>query len=165
MHLTLRSAKRYTNHCNSQEAKESARYSASKELLETVCCFLALHEIKEVPRKKQYPEVDLLVSKHPAQSASVKPSNCNCASLLKCSRTHWGIRGLRFKSMAWLDIGSLLTFSAIFRVILIVYGEWQDSHMEVRYTDVDYIVFSDAASLVASGYSPYQRTTYRYSPL
>ncbi|GMH24001.1 hypothetical protein Nepgr_025844 [Nepenthes gracilis] len=59
----------------------------------------------------------------------------------------------------------LLLFSAIFRVLLILYGEWQDAHMEVRYTDVDYIVFSDAAKLMYSGKSPYQRTTYRYSPL
>lgn len=67
--------------------------------------------------------------------------------------------------MASLDIHSLLLFSAIFRVILIVYGEWQDAHMEVRYTDVDYLVFSDAAALMAVGDSPYKRTTYRYSPL
>jgi len=60
---------------------------------------------------------------------------------------------------------SLLVFSMLLRVFLIVYGEWQDAHMEVRYTDVDYIVFSDAASLMASGESPYKRTTYRYSPL
>ncbi|KAL8518205.1 hypothetical protein ACS0TY_009540 [Phlomoides rotata] len=60
---------------------------------------------------------------------------------------------------------SLLIFSALFRVFLILYGEWQDAHMEVRYTDVDYFVFSDAATLMAGGKSPYDRLTYRYSPL
>src|SRR2546421_3789823 len=62
--------------------------------------------------------------------------------------------------MTWLNMQNLFLFSAIFRLILIVYGEWQDSHMEFRYTDV-----SDAASLLASGESPYKRSTYRYSPL
>ncbi|XP_057962900.1 GPI mannosyltransferase 1 [Malania oleifera] len=64
-----------------------------------------------------------------------------------------------------VNFRSLLLFSAFLRVFLIIYGEWQDAHMEVRYTDVDYLVFSDAASLIASGKSPYQRSTYRYSPL
>ncbi|XP_022847419.1 GPI mannosyltransferase 1-like isoform X2 [Olea europaea var. sylvestris] len=59
----------------------------------------------------------------------------------------------------------LFIISAILGVFLILYGEWQDTHMEVRYTDVDYLVFSDAAALMASGKSPYERSTYRYSPL
>ncbi|XP_022771911.1 GPI mannosyltransferase 1 isoform X4 [Durio zibethinus] len=67
--------------------------------------------------------------------------------------------------MTSLKTHSIFLISAIFRVGLILYGEWQDAHMEVRYTDVDYLVFSDAASLMASGHSPYKRTTYRYSPL
>ncbi|XP_048140993.1 GPI mannosyltransferase 1 isoform X2 [Rhodamnia argentea] len=67
--------------------------------------------------------------------------------------------------MVTVDMRPLLLFSAFLRVFLIVYGEWQDKHMEVRYTDVDYFVFSDAADLMASGKSPYERTTYRYSPL
>ncbi|XP_050230543.1 GPI mannosyltransferase 1 [Mercurialis annua] len=67
--------------------------------------------------------------------------------------------------MAWISMRKLLISSAVFRLVLIIYGEWQDTHMEVRYTDVDYLVFSDAASLMASGESPYKRSTYRYSPL
>ncbi|PSS02747.1 GPI mannosyltransferase [Actinidia chinensis var. chinensis] len=67
--------------------------------------------------------------------------------------------------MPSINIRSLLLFSAVVRLFLILYGDWQDTHMEVRYTDVDYLVFSDAASLMASGKSPYKRTTYRYSPL
>lgn len=63
------------------------------------------------------------------------------------------------------DLKNLILVSGVLRVLLILYGEWQDAHMEVRYTDVDYFVFSDAAELVASGRSPFERSTYRYSPL
>lgn len=50
------------------------RYSASDELLETetVVCFLDFQEIRAWQKKIQFPEVDLRVPSHPAQSESVK---------------------------------------------------------------------------------------------
>jgi hypothetical protein len=50
-----------------------ALYSASVLDLETVDCFCALHDIRFDPIKTANPPIDLLSSRHPAQSASENP--------------------------------------------------------------------------------------------
>lgn len=62
-----------------------------------------------------------------------------------------------------------LVFTAAFllRAVLLVYGLWQDANSPLKYTDIDYLVFTDAARFTfsSSSGSPYARETYRYTPL
>jgi len=54
----------------------------------------------------------------------------------------------------------------VLRCALIIFGDYQDRNSaEVKFTDVDYRVFTDASRHVLYGSSPYDRHTYRYTPI
>ncbi|KAI4835634.1 GPI mannosyltransferase 1 [Plasmodium brasilianum] len=53
----------------------------------------------------------------------------------------------------------------LIRLVIYYYGLWQDNNLDVKFTDIDYYVFSDAARYVLNNKSPYNRYTYRYTPL
>ena len=65
----------------------------------------------------------------------------------------------------WLTLRKLFMISWLLRILLILYGELQDKVLDVKFTDIDYKVFSDAAGHVLKGNSPYDRHTYRYTPI
>ncbi|KAH0290495.1 glycosyltransferase family 50 protein, partial [Aureobasidium sp. EXF-3399] len=59
----------------------------------------------------------------------------------------------------------ILSISLLFRAALLLWGEYQDTNSPLKYTDIDYLVFTDASRYVFHNQSPYLRDTYRYTPL
>ncbi|KAF2223705.1 PIG-M-domain-containing protein [Elsinoe ampelina] len=60
---------------------------------------------------------------------------------------------------------TLFLLSFLLRLLLLTWGRYQDTHSPLKYTDIDYLVFTDASRYISRGQSPYQRDTYRYTPL
>lgn len=59
----------------------------------------------------------------------------------------------------------VISAAVILRLILLLYGLFQDAYTPFKYTDIDYYVFTDAARYMHRGQSPYRRDTYRYTPI
>lgn len=70
-----------------------------------------------------------------------------------------------YDSFKKLELPTHLFISITIRLLLICYGEWQDAISNVPYTDIDYKVVTGGAKHVLKGGSPFDRHTYRYSPI
>lgn len=68
----------------------------------------------------------------------------------------------------WLDrqsLRTLLLYGGLVRLVLLIYAAFHDSYCRVKYTDIDYMIVVDGARELLHGGTPFDRTTYRYTPL
>lgn len=77
--------------------------------------------------------------------------------MIRAPFRHYGVHD-------WVAQG-IFAAGAILRIALTILGDWTDAKYGRTYTDVDYVVFSEGAREVWEGRSPYDRATYRYTPL
>lgn len=63
------------------------------------------------------------------------------------------------------NIKTHLFLSSLLHGLLICVSEIQDTYLDVKYTDIDYTIFTDGAQHMLQGGSPFERDTYRYTPL
>ena len=103
------------------------------------------------------------------------PSGPAAASSRRCSSSS---SSSSMCTTLWRPV-PILVLSGVLRVLMLLYGLHQDATSLVKYTDIDYLVFTDAARYTASlgeergsgegrwrwGGDPYERETYRYTPL
>lgn len=60
----------------------------------------------------------------------------------------------------------LLILGAIVRIGAIVYAHYHDKKFpQMKYTDIDYMIITDGAAEMLRGGTPFDRTTFRYTPL
>ena len=77
----------------------------------------------------------------------VLPRQMNCNRRFKfVAIMLFGQLNVRFHVHALISIKPLLVLSTLIRLVLVLYSEWHDRHSLVKYTDVDYLVFTDATS-------------------
>ncbi|OLL25032.1 GPI mannosyltransferase 1 [Neolecta irregularis DAH-3] len=124
------------------------------------------HSIERIPNELR-PGVYAMTSTYyeigrEVSNKCTKDGDYPLRSSISRTRRFWVL----FKSIYNINaINIVMLVGFLLRAILLVYGIWQDGHSHLKYTDVDYFVFSDAASFFAKGGSPYERETYRYTPL
>ncbi|CAK5042185.1 unnamed protein product [Meloidogyne enterolobii] len=68
------------------------------------------------------------------------------------------------RPLIWSD-NNLFILAFLIRLFFILYARIHDYLFNLNFTDVDYEVFTEAALLVLQGSSPYNLSTYRYSPI
>ncbi|KAH3664109.1 hypothetical protein OGAPHI_004823 [Ogataea philodendri] len=69
------------------------------------------------------------------------------------------------QSVPEISTGMIMVSSLLLRVAFLLFGKYQDTYMDLPYTDIDYFVFTDASKFVFHGQSPFLRDTYRYTPV
>ncbi|GJS25787.1 hypothetical protein Tco_0486407 [Tanacetum coccineum] len=80
--VTFKSFKIFTTHINSHVAAAIDLYYASAEDLDKVACFLLFYETMQPLKNTQYPETNLLVTGHLAQSDSAYTFKDICSDVI-----------------------------------------------------------------------------------